>query len=54
MSSFRVFPVIQNQISNSEKHPIVFNQTVILKQGLNATLRGIDPNNKSLNFSIYN
>src|SRR5262249_24720999 len=31
----------------------VTNQTVILKQGLNATLRGIDPNNKSLNFSIY-
>ena len=41
-----------NQIQVSEK-PIVTNQTVILKQGLNATLRGIDPNNKSLNFSIY-
>jgi len=40
----------QSQVSNK---PIVANQTVILKQGLNATLRGIDPNNKSLNFSIY-
>jgi hypothetical protein len=40
----------QSQISNK---PIVTNQTIILKQGLNATLRGIDPNNKSLNFSIY-
>jgi hypothetical protein len=40
-----------NQIQVSNK-PIVTNQTVILKQGLNATLRGIDPNNKSLNFSI--
>ncbi|MGN6632694.1 MAG: hypothetical protein ACTHKP_10735 [Nitrososphaeraceae archaeon] len=40
----------QTQVSNK---PIVTNQTVILKQGLNATLRGIDPNNKSLNFSIY-
>jgi tetratricopeptide (TPR) repeat protein len=41
-----------NQIQVSNK-PIVTNQTVILKQGLNATLRGIDPNNKSLNFLIY-
>ena len=41
-----------NQIQISKK-PIVTNQTVILKQGLNATLRGIDPNNKSLNFSIF-
>ena len=41
-----------NQIKVSNK-PIVTNQTIILKQGLNATLRGIDPNNKSLNFSIY-
>ncbi|HEY7082385.1 MAG TPA: tetratricopeptide repeat protein [Nitrososphaeraceae archaeon] len=41
-----------NQIQVSDK-PIVTNQTVILKQGLNATLRGIDPNNKSLNFLIY-
>ena len=40
----------QSQVLNK---PIVTNQTVILKQGLNATLRGIDPNNKSLNFSIY-
>ena len=39
-----------NQISNK---PIVTNQTVILKQGLNATLQGIDPSNKSLNFLIY-
>ena len=41
-----------NQIQVSNK-PIVTNQTVILKQGLNVTLRGTDPNNKSLNFSIY-
>jgi hypothetical protein len=41
-----------NQIQDSNK-PIVTNQTVILKQGLNATLRGIDPNNKPLNFLIY-
>jgi hypothetical protein len=40
----------QSQISNK---PIVTNQTVILKQGLNITLHGIDPNNKSLNFSIF-
>ena len=40
----------QSQVSNK---PIVTNQTVILRQGLNATLHGIDPNNKSLNFSIY-
>jgi hypothetical protein len=44
--------VIANQIQDSNK-PIVTNQTVTLKQGLNATLRGIDPNNKSLNFLIY-
>ena len=41
-----------NQLQVSNK-PIVTNQTVILKQGLNVTLHGIDPNNKSLNFSIY-
>jgi tetratricopeptide (TPR) repeat protein len=49
------FPVgilTANQIQVSNK-PIVTNQTVILKQGLNVTLRGTDPNNKSLNFSIY-
>jgi Bacterial Ig domain len=41
-----------NQIQVSNK-PIVTNQTVTLKEGSNITLRGIDPNNKSLNFSIY-
>jgi Tfp pilus assembly protein PilF len=41
---------IQIQASNK---PIVTNQTVILKQGANITLRGIDPSNKSLNFLIY-
>jgi tetratricopeptide (TPR) repeat protein len=40
----------QTQVSNK---PIVTNQTVILKEGSNITLQGIDPNNKSLNFSIY-
>jgi hypothetical protein len=40
----------QTQVS---KKPIVTNQTVILKQGLNVTLRGTDANNKSLNFSIF-
>ncbi len=44
--------VIANQIQESNK-PIVTNQTVILKQGSNITLRGIDPNNKSLNLLIY-
>ncbi len=41
-----------NQIQVSNK-PIVTNQTVTLKEGLNVTLRGTDPNNKSLNFSIF-
>ena len=41
-----------NQIQVSKK-PIVTNQTVTLKEGSNITLRGIDPNNKSLNFSIF-
>jgi hypothetical protein len=41
-----------NQIQVSKK-PIVTTQTVILKQGSNITLQGIDPNNKSLNFSIF-
>jgi hypothetical protein len=41
-----------NQIQVSNK-PMVTNQTVTLKEGLNITLRGVDPNNKSLNFSIY-
>jgi hypothetical protein len=40
----------QSQVSNK---PIVTNQTVTLKEGSNITLRGIDPNNKSLNFLIY-
>jgi hypothetical protein len=42
--------VNQMQVSNK---PIVTNQTVTLKEGSNITLRGIDPNNKSLNFLIY-
>jgi Bacterial Ig domain len=41
-----------NQIQVSEK-PIVTNQKVTLKEGSNITLQGIDPNNKSLNFSIF-
>ena len=41
-----------NQIQVSKK-PIVTNQKVTLKEGSNITLRGIDPNNKSLNFSIF-
>jgi Bacterial Ig domain len=41
-----------NQIQVSNK-PIVTNQTVTLKEGSNITLRGIDRNNKSLNFLIY-
>ena len=41
-----------NQIQVSNK-PIVTNQTVTLKDGSNITLHGINPNNKSLNFSIY-
>ena len=41
-----------NQIQVSNK-PIVTNQTVTLKKGSNITLQGIDPNNKSLNLSIY-
>jgi hypothetical protein len=41
-----------NQMQVSEK-PIVTNQTVTLKEESNITLQGIDPNNKSLNFSIY-
>ena len=41
-----------NQLQISNK-PIVTNQTVTLKGELNITLRGIDPNYKSLNFSIY-
>jgi tetratricopeptide (TPR) repeat protein len=41
-----------NQIQVSEK-PIVTNQKVTLKEGSNITLQAIDPNNKSLNFSIF-
>ena len=41
-----------NQIQVSKK-PIVTNQKVTLKEGSNITLQGIDPNNKSLNFSIF-
>ena len=41
-----------NTIQVSEK-PIVTNQKVTLKEGSNITLQGIDPNNKSLNFSIF-
>ena len=41
-----------NQIQVSKK-PIVTNQKVTLKEGSNITLQGINPNNKSLNFSIF-
>jgi hypothetical protein len=43
---------IQSQIPNSKKQPIVFNQKVTLKNGSDITLRGVDPNSKSLIFSI--
>lgn len=43
---------IQSQIPNSKKQPLVFDQKVNLVNESDITLRGVDPINKSLTFSI--